>query len=322
MEPSSGDHRPHVSPPSLWPVGFAVGIVCILAGLIVSWAAVAAGAVIAAVFGFLWVRDVTTEQRRPVADEPAGSGPELPSRGAPAIPANEGEAALPEMDQGEIDRYPRSKFLEGATLGLGAAIGGLVTVPALGFMVVPAFVHQGAPDVDLGPISNFPEGQWRVATFLKEPGQEVSRRTAFVRNNGALNSTPSFTVISNHCVHLGCPVQPGGPTDSKNQKSLRTKGGAEVDITPTQPSNFGCPCHGGSYDTEGNRIAGPPVRSLDRYEFFIRNGRLFLGKTYSISHVQGTGKDARLKKYKQAAPGQHIDGIESWLYPLQPPGNP
>ena len=54
-------------------------------------------------------------------------------------------------------------------------------------------------------------------------------------------------------------------------------------------AGFGCPCHGGQYDTEGNRIAGPPVRALDRYSFSIRNGHLFIGKPFSVSHVDGTG---------------------------------
>ena len=42
-------------------------------------------------------------------------------------------------------------------------------------------------------------------------------------------------------------------------------------------SGFGCPCHGGAYDSEGNRTAGPPVRALDRYEFSIKEGSLWLG---------------------------------------------
>ena len=58
-------------------------------------------------------------------------------------------------------------------------------------------------------------------------------------------------------------------------------------------AGFGCPCHGGQYDTEGNRTAGPPVRALDRYSFSIRNGHLFLGKPFSVSHVDGTGAHAR-----------------------------
>ena len=53
------DEHPHVPGPSLWPVGFAVGIVVLLVGLVVSWVVVAVGAVVAAVFGFLWVRDLT-----------------------------------------------------------------------------------------------------------------------------------------------------------------------------------------------------------------------------------------------------------------------
>ena len=57
---------------------------------------------------------------------------------------------------------------------------------------------------------------------------------------------------------------------------------------------FGCPCHGGQYDSEGNRTAGPPVRALDRYEFKIKNGRLVLSKTYSVSYVEGTGAEAEI----------------------------
>ena len=316
MATAGGDSRPHSPPPSLWPVGFALGIACILVGLVVSWPAVAAGAAIAVVFGFLWIRDAMSDYRQAIHVEPETREPARP---APAIPADHGEAAMPEPEPGEIERFPRSRFLEGATLGLGAAIGGIVTLPALGFAVVPAFIHQETEEVDLGPLKNFPEGEFVVATFMQNPEQgEVSRRTAYVRNNGLLNGRPSFTIMSNRCVHLGCPVQPGGPLLDDQAKKFRTARGEEVNVTPTRPANFGCPCHGGSYDTEGNRIAGPPVRALDRFEYAIRNSRLFLGKTYSVAYVKGTGKDARIKKYGLSGPGEHVDGPEAWFYPLQP----
>ena len=61
-------------------------------------------------------------------------------------------------------------------------------------------------------------------------------------------------------------------------------------LTPTQPSGFGCPCHGGAYDTEGNRVAGPPVRALDRYEYSIIDGNLVLGQPYSVGEVDGDGR--------------------------------
>ena len=61
---SQGD-KPHVPPPSLWPIGFAIGIACILIGLVVSWPAVGLGMLIALVFGFMWIRDVTGAVRAP-----------------------------------------------------------------------------------------------------------------------------------------------------------------------------------------------------------------------------------------------------------------
>jgi len=59
VEPHRDDH-PHVPGPSLWPVGFAVGIAVLLVGLVVSPLAIGTlGAVLALSFGFLWVRDLT-----------------------------------------------------------------------------------------------------------------------------------------------------------------------------------------------------------------------------------------------------------------------
>ena len=160
----------------------------------------------------------------------------------------------------------------------------------------------------------------RVATFMEDPSKgEVSRRTAFVRNNGFLGKQPSFTIISNRCAHLGCPVQANGPIFDKQKKVKNTGGGEQVTLIPAQPAGFGCPCHGGQYDIEGNRTAGPPVRALDRYAFEIRNGHLVLLGTYSVSHVTGEGAAAKIRKYTLTGPGQHVDGIEGWLYPWQPP---
>jgi Rieske Fe-S protein len=303
------DEHPHVPGPSLWPVGFAVGIVVLLIGLIVSWWIAGLGALIALAFAFLWVRDLTVGT--PLAHAP-DVPPESPT-GAP-LPAHVGGPAMPPAEPQE--RYPRSKFLELSTLGLGGVIGGIVTVPALGFMVIPPFLKQGEKDHDLGPLSDFPENKYVIATFMSDASQgEVSRRTAFVRYNGQLNGQPSFTVISNHCAHLGCPVQANGPLDQAHEKQYK-----DVTLIPTVSiAGFGCPCHGGQYDTEGNRTAGPPVRALDRYSFSIRNGHLFLGKPFSVSHVDGTGATAKIHKWALSFPGEHVNGIESWLYPVQPP---
>jgi Rieske Fe-S protein len=313
MEPEHRD-KPHLPAPTLYPVGFAAGIATVLVGLVVNPKVIAPiGGVIAIVFAFLWVRDATKEYR----GAPEHIEPELREREPPAAPADAGEAAMPEPGE----RFPRNRFLEGATLGLGAVIGGVVTIPVIGAAFGPAFGKQGKHYVDLGSIDNFPENEWKIAHFFIHPDEgAVARRTAYIRYNGQLNGQPSFTIISNRCAHLGCPVQPNGPSFPEDTKNYSTGGGQEVTLIKMLPAGgFGCPCHGGQYDTEGNRTAGPPVRSLDRYEFAIANGHLVLGKTFSVAHVDGTGANAVIHKYGLAGPGQHVDGWEQVFYPLQPP---
>jgi Rieske Fe-S protein len=309
--------RPHLPGPSLYPIGFAAGIACVLVGLIVNPKLVASiGGAIAVLFGFLWARDATKDYRgEPEPIEPERGGPAEP----PAVAASNEEEAAPRTVLG--DRFPRNRFLEGATLGLGGVIGGLVTVPVIGFMVVPAFKGQGYPTVDLGSLDNFPEGKWFVTSFFMHPDEgEVSHRTAYIRNNGLLNGEPSFTIISNRCAHLGCPVQPNGPIQDSQKKQVDGPGGQKITLIPTIPAGgFGCPCHGGQYSPEGNRTSGPPVRGLDRYEYAIKNGHLVLGKPYSVAKVTGEGKYAHIQKYRLTGPGQHIDGLEQILYPFQPP---
>jgi Rieske Fe-S protein len=317
MTPEPPEHGPS---PTLWPLGFAVGIAVALVGLIINpeWVA-SIGAAIAIVFGFLWARDATSEMRRQAPVVHAEVREATPAEIAGAPTASEGDVASPPEPD---DRFARSRFLEGATLGLGGLIGAIVTVPIAGFAILPSFLGQKGHKVDMGPVDAYPVGKWFIATFMVDPAEgEVSRRTAFVRNNGPIGNLPSFTVISNRCAHLGCPVQANGPTGAilgEKNVTEHTKNGSIL-LRPVVPAGFGCPCHGGQYDTEGNRTAGPPVRALDRYSFEINNGRLVLLSTYSVSHVDGTGGQAKIYKYKPAGPGEHVDGPEQWFYPINPP---
>jgi menaquinol-cytochrome c reductase iron-sulfur subunit len=257
--------------------------------------------VITIVFGFLWARDVMAPDR--AAEEP---------------PAPEPESAVAPEDEPAVERYPRNVFLEMTTLGLGGVITAIVALPVAGFAILPAFTREDPGGVDLGPLENFPEGEWREATFLLDPAAgEVSRRTAFVRYNGEVDGVPSMTLISNRCVHLGCPVQAGGPREDENRETVETEQ-AELTLTPIQPAGFACPCHGGSYDTEGNREAGPPVRALDRYKFAIRNGNVVLLEPYSVGEVEGEGADAQITAYGIQGPGEHVDGLSGLMYPIQP----
>jgi len=275
------------------PVAFAIGIAVSLLGLIVDpFVITPIGGAIAIWAGFLWAR----RGARPAASDVA-----------PPQAADVGE------------RYTRSRALERVTLALGGLIGLGVALPAAGFAILPSFFAQRRRPVDLGPISAFPEGEFVVARFLTDPqAGEVSRRAAYVRNNGLVGDVPSFTIMSSRCTHVGCPTQPNGPVFAQQQKVQRTSGG-DVGLVPTQPSGFGCPCHGSQFDTEGNRTAGPAPRALDRYEFSIVNGRLSLGRLFSVSRVDGTGAQARIHSFALTGDGEPVTGPESWLYPLSPP---
>ena len=77
MDPAEHD-EPHLPAPTIGPVGFALGIVVVLVGLIVDplWISTT-GAVIAVIFAFVWARESTAELRSghvPVEPEtrPAG----------------------------------------------------------------------------------------------------------------------------------------------------------------------------------------------------------------------------------------------------------
>ena len=291
------DARTSSTASGIGPIAFAIGIAVALVGLIVDPLVIAPlGGAITLAGGIAWSRD--------------RSSPVVPTVPEPAAPV---PAALPD------ERFTRSRLLEGATLGLGGIVALGVALPAAGVAVLPPFLGQRQRPVDLGPIGAFPEGEYVVATFLTDPqAGEVSRRAAFVRNNGLLGNVPSFTVISSRCTHVGCPTQPNGPMFAGQRESLRTSNG-EVGLVPTQPSGFGCPCHGSQFDNEGNRTAGPAPRALDRYQFSIRNGHLWLGPLYSVGRVDGTAAQAEIHAFRLTGDGEPVTGPESWLYPLASP---
>jgi Rieske Fe-S protein len=281
---------------TLVPVTFAIGVAVLFVGLVVNPYVVAPlGGAIALVAGLAWA-------------SPSG-GKRRPATARPRASAEEAGA----------ERFPRSRMLERTTLGLGGLVALGAVLPAVGAAVLPAFLNQRRKAIDLGPLGDFPQGQFVVATFLSDRAMgEISRRTAYVRNNGLLGKRPSFTILSSRCTHVGCPTQPNGPVFGQKRRALKTANG-EVGLVPTVPAaGFGCPCHGSQFDTEGNRTAGPAPRALDRYQFSIRRGHLWLGDIYSVSRVQGTGAKARIHSFKRLGDGEPATGPERLLYPADP----
>jgi Rieske Fe-S protein len=103
--------------------------------------------------------------------------------------------------------------------------------------------------VSLGPISRFPEGETRMATFrnplvMPTDGKTVDTACWVRRVEG-----DKFQVFAVNCAHLGCPVR-----------------------WFPQSGLFMCPCHGGAYYRDGSRASGPPERGLFEYPNKVDNG--------------------------------------------------
>lgn len=215
-----------------------------------------------------------------------------------AATAREG-AALSDPHAAEA-ALSRARFLTGATMGVGAVIGAAILVPSVGFAFGPAFTGEKWYWTDIGPASAFPfdaKAKSQTVTpvkFTRDPTEGVlGARVAFVRRNTDSVAdgmdTASFTILSNTCMHMGCPIQ-------------GSAGG------------YACPCHGGQYDVEGRRTAGPPVRPLNRYEHKIEKGSLYLGRVFASE--EKNGKVVMTNTWKD--PGQPVNGLLSFLYPAPP----
>lgn len=191
----------------------------------------------------------------------------------------------------------RRQLLTKATIGVGGVMGTLLVGGPTLAALAPAVQHEDFPRIDLGAVDDFrtSEGKYQKITLELAPKSAdpyVSKLVAYVRWNGAKPKADSltgvkdeFTILSNRCAHLGCPVQNSGDT-------------------------FVCPCHGGQYGGDGERTGGPPVRPLDRFQWELAGDRLMVVDLYSLTNGG--------KRVKHAGPGQHTSGPESWLYPLHP----
>ena len=194
----------------------------------------------------------------------------------------------------------RRGFLSIVTVGVGAAIGGAVAVPALGYTLSSAGTEATFAPVDLGPADRFAAESGFDPTpvpYVEDPAQPlVSSGLAYVHRTGHPNRDwlapdAMFVVFSNRCTHVGCPAQATG-------------------------IGFGCPCHGSQFDQEGARIAGPAVRPLDRFQWEIRrDGHLWLTQRWSVLI-----EDGKVSYFPVKSPGQPLDGQLPWatadiLYP-------
>jgi menaquinol-cytochrome c reductase iron-sulfur subunit len=189
------------------------------------------------------------------------------------------------------------------TVGI-QAIGGVavaaVALPAVGFAVAPLFEEEDEPWQAVGSPSDFSPDTYRPVVITAVLGiGETGKTTAFVRRgdpnltglpSGYEKETPDeYIAISTRCAHLGCPVN-----------------------FVQAARNFICPCHGGVYGFLGERIGGPPVRPLDRFQTRVnpQTNQVELGPRYSVTN--------HFDPVRARDPGEFTGGVWNYLYPPRP----
>lgn len=105
--------------------------------------------------------------------------------------------------------------------------------------------------VSLGQVSEFPEGETRLATFRNPYVMPTDGKTVDTACWVRRIASDEFQVFAVNCAHLGCPVR-----------------------WFPQSALFMCPCHGGAYYRDGSRASGPPERGLFEYRHRIEKGIL------------------------------------------------
>lgn len=155
-------------------------------------------------------------------------------------------------DAQKVDSGRRSFVL--ALFGLsGAAVSALLAIPVVRFITYP--LRKSGTDTswsDLGPIQDFASITTPVAKTITLERRDAWQTTS---SETAVYVLPAkdgqFRILSPICPHLGCSV-----------RWIDAQG------------KFICPCHSGSFTATGERIAGPPPRSMDALDSKVEGGIL------------------------------------------------
>ncbi len=168
-----------------------------------------------------------------------------------------GKNCCPNSSQPNMNRR---RFLEHLTHLFSLAVGALFTLPVFRFIsgnLAEKPLQSWIPL--LRTDANIPTGNFVQIGFKRAVQNGWTRRlvehVVWVRKK----TDGSFLVFSPYCTHLGCAF------------TWETKG-----------KEFRCPCHGGKFNENGNRIAGPPPRPLDRYETKVKDNMLMIGKLLKV----------------------------------------
>jgi quinol---cytochrome c reductase iron-sulfur subunit, bacillus type len=155
---------------------------------------------------------------------------------------------------GEQNELSRRNFMQSAIWGIGGLIGIVFGASAVAYIVGPSLKKQQTETwVRLGPTSKVELGVPTLFTFTVQTQTGWIETTEEVSVYVLTTDARTYIAMSNICTHLGCRVR-----------------------WITDQDKFFCPCHNGEFDIEGDVIAGPPPRPLDRYDVKVENDQLYV----------------------------------------------
>ncbi|MBY0373209.1 MAG: ubiquinol-cytochrome c reductase iron-sulfur subunit [Bryobacteraceae bacterium] len=148
----------------------------------------------------------------------------------------------------------RRNFFTEAIFSLWGLITAAVSLPAAAYLLIVPKPRRPDDFIEVADLKQLKE---------KDPEEIIFRRNR--RDGWKVTSEKSSAWIVKtaddkaiafvpSCTHLGCAFH----WDERN-------------------NNFLCPCHTSTFTLEGQPIAGPATRPLDRYDVEVRDGKLFVG---------------------------------------------
>ncbi len=154
----------------------------------------------------------------------------------------------------EEEKISRRNFLQIITLAIGGLISAAVAIPGVAYIIGPSIKTSKDKEwIRLGSVTKVELG---TPTLFKTT---IQRQSGWIESEEELSiyvltdNGRDFIAMSNICTHLGCRVR----------------------WIPDQ-SQFFCPCHNGIFDKDGNVVAGPPPKPLNKYEVKVENNQLLV----------------------------------------------
>lgn len=152
------------------------------------------------------------------------------------------------------NQITRRDFVKTVTTCLGALMGAVVGLPAIGYLISPALrVKETEAWIPLGPLKDYPIGVPKPFSFARS---QINGWEKTVNSYGVFvvrKDETQVMVLSNICTHLGCRVS------------------WHADL-----QHYVSPCHNGHFDMVGKVVSGPPPRPLDEFTTKIEDGNLFI----------------------------------------------